>query len=102
MGSALFEGMSGGLYGNGSNAIPQAHLQAGIDLAQQIQPLDANGDLDPQGDIVFMGVGMSNTSLFWNGLRDSTMLFAERNPRMKIGERRRWRKGHQPIPGHHR
>jgi lysophospholipase L1-like esterase len=84
MGAALFEGMSGGLYGNGSNAIPAAHLEAGIDLAQQIQPLDANGDPDPQGDIVFMSVGMSNTSLFWNGLRDSTMLFANRNPRMKM------------------
>jgi lysophospholipase L1-like esterase len=84
MGAALFEGMSGGLYGNGSNAIPTAHLQAGIDLAEQIQPLDANGDPDPQGDIVFMGVGMSNTALFWNGLRDSTAQFVARNPRMKM------------------
>lgn len=84
LGSATFAGMSGGLYGSGSNAIPQAHLAAGIDLAQQIQPLDANGDPDLQGDIVFLGVGMSNASLFWNGLRDSTELFAERNPRMKL------------------
>jgi lysophospholipase L1-like esterase len=84
MGAALFEGMSGGLYGNGSNAIPAAHLEAGIDLGQQIQPLDANGDPDPQGDIVFMGVGMSNTALFWNGLRDSTAQFVDRNPRMKM------------------
>jgi len=84
MGAATFAGMGGGLYGNGSNTIPTAHLEAGIDLAQQIQPLDANGDPDPQGDIVFLGVGMSNASLFWNGLRDSTQLFAQRNPCMKM------------------
>jgi hypothetical protein len=84
MGGASFQGMSGGLYGNGSNAIPAAHQEAGINLAQQIQPLDANGDPDPLGDIVFLGVGMSNAALFWNGLRDSTQLLAERNPRMKM------------------
>lgn len=84
MGAATFQGMSGGLYGNGSNTTPQDHLEAGIALAQQIHPLDADGNPDPEGWLVFMGVGMSNTSQFWNGLRDSTLLFDDRNPRMKM------------------
>ena len=84
MGTATFQGMSGGLYGGGNNSIPSAHLTAGIELAQEIQPLDANGNPDPQGFVVFMGVGMSNASLFYNGLRDSTFAFPGRNPRMRM------------------
>ncbi|MBX2978609.1 MAG: T9SS type A sorting domain-containing protein [Flavobacteriales bacterium] len=84
MGSATFQGMSGGLYGGGSNSIPSAHLEGSIQMAQEIQPLDADGNPDPQGWVVFMGVGMSNASLCWNGLRDSTQLFNGRNPSMKL------------------
>jgi len=62
MGAALYDGYDGGLYGGGSNAMPQAHLDAGMALAYAVQPLDANGDPDPlDGRIGWLSIGMSNT-----------------------------------------
>jgi hypothetical protein len=57
-------GFTGGLYPNGSNVRPPAHETAGLDLARQIMPLDESGNLDPNGKIVLIGIGMSNA---WQG-----------------------------------
>ena len=56
-------GSQGGLYPNGGNQIPAAHAQAGLDIAQTIQPLNNVGQLDEMnGRIVLLSIGMSNTS----------------------------------------
>lgn len=59
-----WNGFMGGLYPNGSNLLPATHKKAGLQIASQIQPLDRNGFQDPiNGKIVFISIGMSNTSM---------------------------------------
>ncbi|WP_420628822.1 hypothetical protein [Candidatus Leptofilum sp.] len=66
LGTNLYMGQQGGLYPNGQNAPPAAHLAAGLAQAQAIQPLAADGSPDPAGKIGFISVGMSNTALEFN------------------------------------
>ena len=56
-------GFTGGLYPSGQNSRPAAHEASGVELANQIQPLDAAGDPDPAGTIVMTSVGMSNAGM---------------------------------------
>jgi hypothetical protein len=53
-------GFTGGLYPGGSNVRPSAHEAAGVEIAGQVMPLNANGIPDPNGRIVMIGIGMSN------------------------------------------
>ncbi len=62
MGANTYQGFSGGLYPNQSNAIPTAHLNAGITIAQSLQALDSNGQPDANGKLVLLSIGMSNTT----------------------------------------
>lgn len=59
---ATYKGQSGGLYGEGRNEPPDAHLKAALQQAEMIQPLDAEGNPAPDGKIVLISVGMSNTT----------------------------------------
>ncbi len=63
LGTGSYLGSQGGLYPNGSNEKPAAHLQAGLAIAQNIQPLNGTGQVDVMnGRIVLLSIGMSNTS----------------------------------------
>lgn len=55
-------GITGGLYPNGSNVMPLEHQAAGLSIASQITPLDANGDSNSNGKIGVTSIGMSNTN----------------------------------------
>ncbi len=57
-----YKGQDGGLYGGGNNEPPQEHLQAALQQAKLIQPLDADGKPSDNGKIVMISVGMSNTT----------------------------------------
>jgi hypothetical protein len=59
--TGTYFGAEGGLYPNGSNTMPSGQNSAGLSLAQSIQPLDANGDPDPNGVYVLLSVGVSIT-----------------------------------------
>ncbi len=59
---ARYHGEDGGLYGGGSNTPPEAHLKAALEIAGKIQPLDAAGKPSPDGKIVLLTHGMSNTT----------------------------------------
>jgi hypothetical protein len=56
-------GYQGGLYPGGSNARPPAHLAAGLAIAGQIVPLDAQGRPAHNGKIVLLAIGVSNTMI---------------------------------------
>lgn len=62
-----YKGYEGGLYPGGSNVRPADHDAAGRKIAQSIVPLDANGNYDPNGKIVFLPVGISLTNGAWDG-----------------------------------
>lgn len=57
-----YQGFSGGLYPNQSNIRPEIHEQAGLEIARNIRPLNAQGNADAGGSIGLISVGMSNTN----------------------------------------
>jgi hypothetical protein len=52
-----------GLYPGGSNARPPAHAADGLVAAARIVPRDASGAPHPDGKIVLLSIGMSNTMI---------------------------------------
>src|SRR4030095_4892997 len=61
-----YQECQGGLYPNGANNRPAAHLNAGLQIANQIRPLNALGQIDDaDGKIVLVSIGMSNTTQEW-------------------------------------
>ena len=70
LGLNLYQGFPGGLYPNGMNEIPMPHWQAGRDLANQLLPLDQNGQPDLEnGCIGFAALGLSNTRLEFEAVK---------------------------------
>jgi hypothetical protein len=67
LGQGEFQGFSGGLYPDGSNVRPASHEAAGIARAGQVQPLDTEGKPRPDGKIVLLGIGFSNTVQAFDG-----------------------------------
>src|SRR4029077_16831999 len=63
LGKGLYKGEQGGLYPNGENTMPSPHREAGMRQAAKIVPLDADGRPSPDGKIVLMSIGMSNTTM---------------------------------------
>jgi hypothetical protein len=58
-----YHGQDGGLYGGGSNEPPAALAARAKNVLAQIQPLDATGKPSAEGRIVFVSLGMSNTTM---------------------------------------
>src|SRR5262245_60006233 len=63
LGTGTYQGAIGGLYPSGANVRPAAHTAAGLEIANSITPLDTLGLPDStNGRIVFISIGMSNTT----------------------------------------
>jgi lysophospholipase L1-like esterase len=62
LGTGSYHGEQGGLYPGGENTAPAAHWKAGLALARQVVPLDTDGLVSGNGRIVFLTIGMSNTT----------------------------------------
>ena len=78
-------GFIGGLYPNGSNDPPPAHLSAGLQQSSLIQPLNINGQPDSQaGKIVMISIGMSNTNAEFGSFMDLVNNDAEINDRLLL------------------
>lgn len=89
LGAATYQGFQGGLYPDGSNALPAAHEAAGFAQAAQIAPLNAAGIPDEaQGQIGLISVGLSNTTFEFSDGPDSFKPRADadpsKNPRLTI------------------
>ena len=62
LGKGTYKEEQGGLYPGGENTPPRAHLEAGLQIASRITPLDHQGRKSVQGRIVMCTIGMSNTT----------------------------------------
>lgn len=59
LGTGTYMGSEGGLYPGGSNVRPPTHESDGLALANNIVPLDANGNSSPTGKYVLLSIGVS-------------------------------------------
>jgi len=85
LGTGTYSGWTGGFYPNGSNYMPAAHKNAGLALAQQVEPLDTNGNADPvNGKIVWLSIGMSNTSQETQAFIPLVDSLPNKNPFLKL------------------
>lgn len=84
LGREKYQGFAGGLYPDGTNERPPAHEKAGLALAKEVRPLDANGKPSHDGKIVFLSVGMSNTSQVFSAFKRLADADKDRNPRVMV------------------
>ena len=84
LGTEEYHGFQGGLYPDGKNERPSDHEAAGLRLASQVQPLDAEGKPDANGKIVLLTVGMSNTSQASEAFKRLADADPQRNPAVLI------------------
>jgi hypothetical protein len=70
LGAGTYEGETGGLYPDGSNELPADHLRLGLERAKQVLPRGKDGSPDPDGDVVMISIGVSNTMIQFNAFRD--------------------------------
>lgn len=79
-----YKGQDGGLYGGASNAPPADHAAAARRELAKVQPLDAEGKPSPDGRIVFMSIGMSNTSQEFGPFLALADKDPKRNPKVVV------------------
>jgi len=79
-----YKGEQGGIYPGGANEPPAAHRTAGLEIARRITPLDAEGKTTPDGKIVLLSIGMSNTTQSFQVFMKRAAADAEINPRAVI------------------
>ena len=84
LGSDNYKGEPGGLYGDGENEPSPAHLQAAIKLADSIKPLNRFGFADPQGKVVLLSIGMSNTTQEFSAFKLLADADPEKSPSLLI------------------
>jgi hypothetical protein len=84
LGANEYKGFKGGFYPDGKNTRPAEHEAAGLALAKQVQPLDANGKPSRDGTIVLLSLGMSNTSQASEGFEKALASDSDKNPRVQF------------------
>jgi hypothetical protein len=80
LGTEKYQGFQGGLYPEGKNQRPKQHEAAGLRLAKEVLPRDAKGKPSPDGKIVLLSIGMSNTGQASNGFSRSLAGCDDKNP----------------------
>lgn len=84
LGTNEYKGFRGGLYPDGKNTRPADHEAAGIELARHIRPLDPDGKPNPDGKIVLLGIGFSNTVQAFNGFMQVAKEDKDLNPKLVL------------------
>ena len=84
LGAATYLGAQGGLYASGSNLRPPAHDLAGRSISASMIPLDGAGNPNPQGAVVLLSIGMSNTTQEYSTFVNLSATFPNLHPRLRI------------------
>ncbi len=84
LGTGTYQGFEGGLYLGGSNQPPLDYRWMGRAHASRVQPLDRNGQPDPNGRIVLLSIGMSNTTQEFSTFKSAADADPQKNPQLKI------------------
>lgn len=63
LGQQTYLDNEGGLYPGGQNTVPEEHLADGMERAAEVAPRLADGTVDPDGVIVVISIGVSNTQM---------------------------------------
>ncbi|HUR56401.1 MAG TPA: hypothetical protein VM029_01740 [Opitutaceae bacterium] len=80
----MYKGEEGGLYGGGRNEPSPEHLAAAMKESAKIVPLDGEGLPSPDGKIVLLGVGMSNTTQEFRRFKEIADADPAKSPRVVI------------------
>jgi hypothetical protein len=76
---------TGGLYPNGSNYLPATHKNDGMQIAQTVLPLDANGAIDTtNGKIVWLSIGMSHCTFETQKFIPLAYAYPNLNPKLVL------------------
>lgn len=85
LGAGVYKNHAGGLYPQGSNLAPPAHLATGLLFATQILPRNSSGAVDStNGKIVLLSIGMSNTTQEFSTFKSIADVDAAKNPKLVI------------------
>lgn len=84
LGTGKYQGFAGGLYPDGKNTRPATHDARGRALAEQVAPLDAAGKPSPDGKVVLLGIGFSNTVQAFSGFMNVAAKDDQLNPRLVL------------------
>lgn len=79
-GKEKYQGFEGGLYPGGTSERPKEHEAAGLALAKGVVPLGTDGKPADGGKIVFLSVGMSNTTQAFSTFKRIADADREKNP----------------------
>lgn len=77
-------GQEGGLYGQGRNGPPEVLLKAAQRELAQVVPRDETGKPSPDGKIVLLSIGMSNTTREFSPFKERADADPQKSPRLVI------------------
>ncbi len=79
-----YQGQEGGLYAGEANSPPSAHLNAGLEIARSIVPLDSEGRPSKGGKFVLLSIGMSNTTMEFQAFQKLAAADSDLNPHLVL------------------
>jgi Cu/Ag efflux protein CusF len=82
--SDKYKGEDGGLYGDGKNEPPEAHLSAAKKETAKIEALDADGKSAKDGTIGLVSISMSNATMEFSLFKQLADKDAAKSPRVTV------------------
>jgi hypothetical protein len=79
-----YKGEDGGLYGGGKNEPPETHRAAAREASRTIMPLNEAGKPAPDGKIVLLSLGMSNTAGVFVTFKEKADRDSQKSPQVLL------------------